>query len=264
MLRYFKIFLFFVIVPFNIWAQEVEMQLVSGGIYTPLYGSTEESQVEIPGFFMDAKPVTHEQFQLFVLQYPEWRKSNVRRLYADESYLNSWKGDFGVPRQLKNSPVNNVSWYAAKAYCECQDKRLPTTDEWEFVAMASEKSVDAREDSLFNQRIVSSYEKPKTFLKEVGKTTPNYYGIYDLHGLVWEWVYDFNSIIITEESRSNNSTDNNLFCAGGAVSANDLMNYAAFMRYAIRSSVKARNTMSNMGFRCVKDDTKVLSSKLIY
>ena len=255
MLRYFTLAIFFLF-HLNVNGQEIEMRKIEGGVYVPLYGSQEEVQVEIEPFYMDAKPVTHQEFAEFIKQYPQWSKENVKALFADASYLTKWTADGEVPKHLINSPVNNVSWYAAKAYCECQDKRLPTTDEWEFAAMASENSIDAREDSLFNQKIVSGYEKPKTYLKEVGQSTPNYYGVYDLHGMVWEWVYDFNSIMITGESRSNNNTDANLFCAGGAVSANDLMNYAAFMRYAIRSSLKARNTMSNMGFRCVKDYEK--------
>lgn len=237
----------------NIMAQDNEMRKIEGGVYVPLYGSQEEVQVEVKSFYMDTTPVTHQQYAKFVQEYPQWSKANVKALFADESYLIRWNKDGRVPEHLKNSPVTNISWYAAKEYCECQDKRLPTTDEWELAAMASANSVDAREDSLFNQKIIAAYEKPKTYLNEVGERQANYYGVYDLHGLVWEWVYDFNSIIMTAGSRSNDKSNSNLFCAGGAISANDLMNYAAFMRYAIRASMKARNSMTNMGFRCVKD-----------
>ena len=72
----------------------------------------------------------------------------------------------------------------------------------------------------------------------------------DLHGLVWEWTSDFNSVLISGESRKDVDKDSNLFCGSAAVGASDLMNYAAFMRYAIRGSLKARYNMSNLGFRC--------------
>lgn len=242
-----------ILTHFTIMGQDSEMRKVEGGVYVPLYGSKEEVQVEVKSFFMDTKPVTHVQYAEFINKYPKWAKGTVKGLFADESYLTRWNADGTVPSYLKNSPVTNISWYAAKAYCECQDKRLPTTDEWELAAMASANSIDAREDSLFNQNIIAGYERPKTYLNEVGNGEPNFHGIYDLHGLVWEWVYDFNSIIMTAGSRSNDKVESSLFCAGGAVSANDLMNYAAFMRYAIRASLKARNSMTNMGFRCVKD-----------
>lgn len=230
----------------------VKMATVKGGEYTPLYGVAKTETVKVAPFKMDVTPVTHAQFLDFVEKHPQWKKSKVKRLFADGNYLKMWEDDTTVPSELMNSPVVNVSWYAAKAYCECQGKRLPTVDEWEFAAMASETQPDAREDSLFNQRIVRSYEKPKTYLLPVGSTPKNYWGIYDLHGLVWEWTEDFNSIIITGESRSGGDTDKGLFCASGAFGATDLMNYAAFMRYAMRSSVKANYSITNMGFRCVE------------
>ena len=59
-----------------------------------------------------------------------------------------------------------------------------------------------------------------------------------MHGLVWEWTFDFNSIFLSGESRKDKDTDKDLFCGSGSVNATDLMNYAAFMRYAFRASIK--------------------------
>ena len=59
--------------------------------------------------------------------------------------------------------------------------------------------------------------------------------------------------MITGESRNDFETDNNLFCGSESVNATDLMNYAAFMRYAFRGSIKADFSVQNLGFRCVKD-----------
>ena len=73
-----------------------------------------------------------------------------------------------------------------------------------------------------------------------------------MHGLIWEWISDFNSVLIASESR-NAGNDDNLFCSGAAVGATDLMNYAAFMRYSVRSRVKANYSLNNLDFRCAKD-----------
>ena len=126
-------------------------------------------------------------------------------------------------------------------------------DEWEYVAMADEKRIDARTKESFNRYIMSWYEKPNTYANPVGKTFKNYWGVYDMHGLVWEWTSDFNSIFLSGESRKDKDTDNNLFCGSGSVNATDLMNYAAFMRYAFRGSLKAKYTTKNLGFRCAQD-----------
>ncbi|MFN8325723.1 MAG: formylglycine-generating enzyme family protein [Flavobacteriaceae bacterium] len=229
------------------------MVSVKGGKYIPLYGG-KNKEVEVNNLLIDVYPVSSENFLAFVKQNKRWRKSQIKRLFADGNYLNNWKNDTILPSSVKpNSPITNVSWYAANAYCECQGKRLATVDEWEFVAMANENVADARKIEEYNQYILDWYEKPKTFNNEIGKTFKNYYGVYDLHGLVWEWTSDFNSILLTGESRSDVTTDKNLFCGSGSLNASDLMNYAAFIRYAFRGSVKANYAVKNLGFRCVKD-----------
>lgn len=232
-------------------AQNDKMVLVKGGVYLPLYGA-ENKTVKVAPFLMDVYPVTNAAYLNFVEEYPQWKKSNTKSLFADKSYLTNWKKDetfSGLP----NAPVTNVSWFAAKNYCECQGKRLPTMDEWEFAAMANENVPDARKIETYNQYILSWYETPKTYNNPIGETFKNYWGIYDLHGLVWEWTMDFNSVLISGESRKDVDKDSNLFCGSAAIGASDLMNYAAFMRYAFRGSMKARYSSQNLGFRCAKD-----------
>jgi formylglycine-generating enzyme required for sulfatase activity len=222
------------------------------GSYIPLFGTTPPVAVQVDAFKIDITPVTHAQYAEFVRRHPAWRKSTVKRLFADEGYLSAWSGDTAPPAERRNSPVTTVSWHAASAYCSAQGKRLPTVDEWEYVAMADDKRRDARTDPTYNEAILRSYEAPRTYLRAVGQTAPNVWGVFDLHGLVWEWTSDFNSILITGESRSG-GTDSMLFCASGSVGASDLMNYAAFMRYAFRSSVNASHTINSLGFRCAQD-----------
>ncbi len=227
------------------------MATVKGGVYLPLYG-TADKLVTVSPYLMDVYPVTNADYLKFVKENPQWNRTNVKSLFADKSYLTNWTGDYSF-KGLPNSPVTNVSWFAAKKYCECQGKRLPTMDEWEFAAMANEKVQDARKIETYNQYILNWYETPKTFSNPVGETFKNYWGIYDLHGLVWEWTLDFNSVLISGESRKDVDKDSNLFCGSAAIGASDLMNYAAFMRYAFRGSMKARYSSQNLGFRCAKD-----------
>lgn len=223
---------------------------VKGGEFLPLYGNADKTKVKVKTFKMDTRPVTHADYLVFVKKETQWQRSKVKRLFADKSYLKNWTGDLTYPPEIAGAPVTNVSWFAAKAYCESQGKRLPTTNEWEYAAMAGYDKADARKDSLYNARLIAAYEEPKTYLKKVGQRRANYWGIYDMNELVWEWTSDFSSVMISGENRDNN--DVKLFCGAGSVSASDLMNYAAFMRYAFRNSIKANYTITNLGFRCIQ------------
>lgn len=243
---------FTVLIQSQVYGQSDSMVKIEGGEFIPLYGT--KTEIPVGDFLMDVYPVTNAEFQKFVKENPQWKRSRVKKLFADENYLIGWKDDETLGEgQLADAPVTNVSWYAAKNYCECQGKRLPTVDEWEYVAMADKEIADAREDNSYNKFILGWYETPNTYKNRIGQTFKNYWGVYDLHGLVWEWTLDFNSVLITGESRQDSTGENNLFCGAAAVGATDLMNYAAFMRYAFRGSMKAKYSIKNLGFRCVQD-----------
>lgn len=251
---------FLLLIATSLWSQNAPMVSIKRGAYVPLYGTTDKKPVEIAAFEMDVYPVTNAQFVTFLKKYPAYTRSKMKGIFADKSYLSQWESDFNYGKNnLSNAPVTNVSWFTAKKYCECQGKRLPTMDEWEYVAMADEKRIDARTKEDFNKYIMSWYEKPKTYANPIGQTYKNYWGVYDMHGLVWEWTADFNSIFLSGESRKDKDTDKNLFCGSGSVNASDLMNYAAFMRYAFRGSLKARYTTKNLGFRCADDKKQQLN-----
>lgn len=233
-----------------------EMVLVKGGVYKPFFreGKSDET-VNVSSFLIDKFPVTNRQYLEFVRENPEWRRSGVKKLFADDQYLKQWKGDLEPGSSvLLDAPVTNISWFAARAYAKWTGKRLPETAEWEFAAQAGLKTKDGSKDQDFKKQITDWYSKPSpAMLPEVGERQPNFYGVYDMHGLVWEWVEDFNSEMVTGESRSNTGLDRNLFCGSSSVRSVDPGNYAAFMRFAFRSSLKANYTVSNLGFRCVKD-----------
>lgn len=254
MFRQNKIVIFFLLFISTLCAQEVNMAAIKGGAFVPLYGAADKKPIQVAAFQLDVYPVTNAQYLAFLKKHPEFSRSKIKGLFADKSYLSQWESDFNYGKNnLANAPVTNISWFAAKKYCECQEKRLPSMDEWEYVAMADEKRIDARTKENFNKYIMSWYEKPKTYLNPVGQTFKNYWGVYDMHGLVWEWTSDFNSIFLSGESRKDKATDKNLFCGSASVNATDLMNYAAFMRYAFRGSLKAKYTTKNLGFRCAKN-----------
>lgn len=231
-----------------------KMIAVEGGTYLGFLGQDSGRIVQVKSFQIDDSPVTNAEFLAFLKKNPQWTKSKVSSLYADADYLNNWPDDFEIPKDAKpESPVTNISWFAAQAYAKSVGKRLPTIDEWEFAALADEKSKNAAGKAEFTQYILNSYQKKGMYKAAIKQQKPNYYGIYDLYGMVWEWTEDFNSVMISGESRNDSAKNESLFCSGAAVTTSDLTNYAAFMRYAMRGSLKADYSVNNLGFRCAKD-----------
>jgi formylglycine-generating enzyme required for sulfatase activity len=146
--------------------------------------------------------------------------------------------------------VTEVSWFAARAYCAWRGKRLPSTDEWEYAALASETLRDASRDRDFTSRLLRMYTSRGPVPGPVGSTFRNAYGVSDLHGLVWEWTEDFNSLLVSDDSRATSGRDHQLFCAAGVIGATDPSNYPAFLRYGFRAALEGRTTTGGLGFRC--------------
>ncbi|WP_423146017.1 formylglycine-generating enzyme family protein [Rubrolithibacter danxiaensis] len=229
------------------------MVKIPAGVYTPFFQNKSDKPVSVESFYLDSRAVTNAEFLEFVKANPKWAKSNISPLFADKGYLKHWEGDFNIGKQynqIKNSPVTNVSWFAANAYCKWKGKRLPTLEEWEYAGSAR----ITNDNRPIKEIILAWYSKPTpSVLPPVGSAFKNRFNLYDMHGLVWEWVSDFNSIVMEGDSRSNSAINRELFCASGSFGAADKENYAAFMRFAFRGSLKAKYTVNNLGFRCAKD-----------
>ena len=228
------------------------MVAIPAGAYRPLYGPATGRPIRVDAFRLDRDAVTRGEFLAFVRANPEWRRSAVRPLYADRvGYLADWAGDVdaGAAPDLRR-PVTGVSWFTARAYCAWRGARLPTVAEWEYAAAASETRRDAARDVNFVQRLVSLYAARVRPLPPVDSGAVNAYGVRGLHGLAWEWVADFNSVLVSDDSRGVGGRDHDMFCASAAIGALDPANYPAFLRYAMRAGLTGRTTLESLGFRC--------------
>ncbi len=232
------------------------MRLIPAGVYVPLLRTEKDAaRVEVPAFLLDERPVTNAEYLAFVTANPKWRRSQVSRLFADASYLQHWVGDLEPgPAAPPGAPVVRVSWFAARAYARWAGKRLPTTAEWESAAAAGYDRPDGRNDEALQRDLYAWLARPvPAVLTDAASARPDFHGVRGLHGLVWEWVDDFNTAMVSGESRADTGLDRDLFCGAGSVGASDTTNYAAFMRAALRSSLKADNTTTSLGFRCARD-----------
>ncbi|MFT5136998.1 MAG: sulfatase modifying factor 1 [Arenicella sp.] len=230
-----------------------DMVRIEAGSYTALYKQQGVADViAVAPFYLDKFQVSNQQFLDFTLGVDKWSKANIKPIFADASYLQQLEHQ--KITEIAKQPVVNVSWFAATAYCKWAGKRLPTLDEWEYTAQASASEKDGSKSVEFREKILQWYAKPTVdALPDVREGEANYWGVHGMHGVVWELVRDFNTALVTGESRGDSALEKQLFCGAGATSSVDPSDYAAFMRYALRSSYSSNYTLNSLGFRCAKD-----------
>jgi formylglycine-generating enzyme required for sulfatase activity len=245
----------FVAAAFSAPAIAADYANLPGGTFaSALPADANDADVKVAPFRLRREPVTNAEFLAFVKAQPQWRRDRIARIFAEPRYLAQWSAPDALGAETKpDQPVTQVSWFAAQAFCASEGARLPSWNEWEFAAAADAAHADARSDPAWRAKILNWYAQPSNGpLVSVGSVA-NFYGVRDLHGLVWEWVDDFNALLVAADSRDQNDPDRLRFCGAGALNLRDRDNYAVLMRIALLSSLKAANTTANLGFRCAKD-----------
>ncbi|NEQ56052.1 MAG: formylglycine-generating enzyme family protein [Moorea sp. SIO4A1] len=189
---------------------ELEMVAIPGGTFT--MGSPESEKnsydderpqhdVTLQPFFMGKYPVTQAQWKAIALM----TDLKVQRdLNPDPS---RFKGE--------NRPVEKVNWYEAVEFCDRlsqltgREYRLPSEAQWEYACRGVTKPLNLDTGKsyppfYFGETItgqLANYDASITYGDEpegeesqktnpVGEFPPNPFGLYDMHGNVWEWCAD--------------------------------------------------------------------------
>jgi formylglycine-generating enzyme len=103
-------------------------------------------------------------------------------------------------RERGNLPVTQISWYDAAAFAEWMGCRLPTEAEWEYAARANSTTPFYTGSCLTSEQANFNGNDPYTNCPKsdnrkkplpVGSFTPNAFGLYDMHGNIWQWTNDW-------------------------------------------------------------------------
>ena len=209
-------------------------------------------------------------------QYEVTQKEYQEIMNANPSHF---KGD--------TLPVENVTWFEAIMYCNERSKkegltpvyiingsgeqltvtwnrstngyRLPTEAEWEYACRAGTTTPFNTGDNItpnqanyygrypYNNAPSGQYRE-KTL--PVGSFAPNSWGLYDMHGNVWEWCWDLYGQYAATEQADPAGAEDGAFRVNRGGGWND---FGRHLRSAYRAAHSPSNRTFNIGFRVARD-----------
>jgi len=194
----------------------------------------------------------------FYMQTTEVTQGQWKALMATEP----WKGEDYV-KEGDNYPAVYVSWDDAIAYCkklsekESVTYRLPTEAEWEYACRAGTKTRwsfgdDEASPGDYAWHDKNAYDIDEKYAHQVRLKKPNAFGLYDMHGNVYEWCHDYYGEDYYKESPEKDPTGP----ASGSfrvLRGGSWVNFSRFTRSAFRNRNVASDRFNGRGFRLVRE-----------
>ena len=202
--------------------------------------------------------VTEEQLGLLDIQKLRKMATDVFVLGIDTRKLDkAILLDAMIKKQTEQDalPVSSISWFAAKAYCEWRNSRLPSEAEWEKAARGAE-GLEYPWGNQWDPKITNTGDDGNwdDDLAPVGsyKNNQSPYGAYDMAGNVWEWVDDWYMPYEGSSYKVDAFGEKNRVLRGGG---GGVRHYAVsyFFRSATRQFSEPEMESEDVGFRCVSD-----------
>ena len=223
-----------------------------------LFGYGKDTQplrkIWINDFTMSVFPVTISQYCTF-LNFLKISQRDIESLInIDRQIILDKEGEF-IPfnKSYGNFPVTNVTWKGADEFCKWVGGRLPTEAEWEYAAKMKHDTLYRGSNNI--NEVGWHKRNSSNRLHEVGLKKPNYLGLYDMTGNVWEWCHDWylhNYYRKSEQDRNpfGPDTGNGKVLRGGAYNSDENKSTVFFRGYEL-----PERSLTNIGFRITKPIT---------
>jgi formylglycine-generating enzyme required for sulfatase activity len=241
-----------------------------------------QRRVTISSFFMSRNPVTLAEFRRFV-ESSGYRTDTERGgggfVWIGNDWVYRADANWRNPyyQQGDNHPVVLVSWFDAIEYCnwlsaqegltpvytingtnvtwnrDANGYRLPTEAEWEYACRAGNTNAyntgaQIRQDQANFNNIIRRTMR-------VGSYRPNRFGLNDMHGNVWEWVWDWYGDYPegAQTDPVGPSMDQGLEWATRVLRGGGWWNGVAAVRSASRLNTNPSTRLSHYGFRVARN-----------
>ncbi|GAA5525410.1 serine/threonine-protein kinase PknD [Microbulbifer aestuariivivens] len=225
------------------------MVSIPGGSF--LMGSNSGKSAETPVHRVALKPFKMSQYEVTFAQYDAFAAATGRAKPDDSGWGRGKR------------PVIGVSWEDATAYARWLSKqtgqqfRLPSEAEWEYAARAGSDNKYSWGSSISCGNARWSHHADGECGKDrgtvpVGSFAANAFGLYDMHGNVWEWTQDcWNATYNGAPSHGEARTDGD--CSQHAVRGGSWLNGMEYLRSASRVRYSSADDDRDLGFRLAQD-----------
>ena len=191
----------------------IELVTVDGGTFE--MGNDEDAfdnnpvhTVTVDGFQIGKYEITNEQYAIFLNQIG----ANSNGTFNGTSYIDltlnycfiEYNGaEFISENGKENHPVETISWYGAKAFCDYYGYTLPTEAQWEYAARGGKEEIYTTYSGSNDLIEVGWYNFNSTGSSQIGLLSPNELGIYDMSGNEREWCQDWYSETYYSNNQNN-------------------------------------------------------------
>jgi formylglycine-generating enzyme required for sulfatase activity len=154
-----------------------------------------------------------------------------------------------VNMEANKQPMVNIKWADAQAFCQRVQGDLPTEAQWEYAARAGTSTAYSFGDDIALLKDYAWYAENANQLQGVGQLKPNPWGLYDMHGNVWEWTRDWYDTYASGELFDPTGPKSGSYrvLRGGS-----FVDPPGFLRSAFRVLVLPEGRVEYDGFRCVR------------
>lgn len=208
--------------------------------------------VYLNGYWIDRTEVTNEMYARFLNEMGNQAEGGANWYDTSSSgaLLKQSSGSWRPVSGYEDHPVAYVTWYGANAYCSWADRRLPTEAEWEKAARGPSGNTLPWGGSLDCSHANFGGCVNKTTEVKSYPLGGSPYGVYDMFGNVWEWVYDKYGTDYYKQSPYNDPTGSpdgkHHILRGAAWDTSDSKRLRITFRYNRTPAL----TSGSYGFRC--------------
>jgi formylglycine-generating enzyme required for sulfatase activity len=208
-------------------------------------------KVKLAAFRLDVRPVTNAQFAAFLNAIGGDRELNGHLLvWTFVRGVHRAGGRWVSQKGCDEYPAVGMTWYGATAYAKHYGKRLPTEAEWEFACRAGTTTKWASGDDASALDAYAWYDgNAGRDMHAAGGKLSNAWGLYDMHGNVWEWCsdwYDEDSYATSEITNPKGPSARTYRVLRGG----SRLNSATRCRSANRGASTPDDKDGTIGFRC--------------